>query len=43
MSIAQEPLISTTPAWQALVAHQARLAGVPMRALFDEDPKRAAR
>ncbi|MGQ0591978.1 MAG: glucose-6-phosphate isomerase [Gammaproteobacteria bacterium] len=43
MSVAQEPLISKTPAWQALRAHQAHMAGVPMRALFDEDPRRAAR
>ena len=43
MSIGQEPLISKTPAWQALGAHRARMAGVQMRALFDEDPRRASR
>ena len=43
MPLAQEPLISKTPAWQALRAHQARLADVHMRALFDDDPRRAAR
>ncbi|MGH8590450.1 MAG: hypothetical protein ACREXX_14290 [Gammaproteobacteria bacterium] len=43
MSVAQEPLISKTPAWQALRAHQARMADVHMRALFDEDARRAAR
>ena len=36
MSVAQQPLISKTPAWQALRAHQARMADVHMRALFDE-------
>ncbi len=41
--MAQEPLISKTPAWKALVAHQRRMADVHMRALFDEDPGRAAR
>ncbi|MGH8564407.1 MAG: glucose-6-phosphate isomerase [Gammaproteobacteria bacterium] len=43
MSVAQEPLISETPAWQALRAHQARLADLHMRALFDEDARRASR
>ena len=43
MSVAQEPLISQTPAWQALRAHQARMADVHMRALFDDDPRRASR
>ena len=43
MSLTQEPLISKTPAWQALRAHQARVADVHMRALFNEDPRRAAR
>jgi glucose-6-phosphate isomerase len=43
VSVAQEPLISKTPAWQVLRAHRARMADVQMRALFDEDPRRAAR
>ncbi len=43
MSVAQEVSISKTPAWQALRAHQARMADVQMRALFDEDARRAAR
>ncbi len=43
MSITQEFLISKTPAWQALVTHQARMADIAMRALFDQDPERATR
>ncbi|MCA1850992.1 MAG: glucose-6-phosphate isomerase, partial [Beggiatoa sp.] len=43
MSIGQQPLISQTPAWQALRAHQAQMADVHMRALFDEDPVRVSR
>ena len=42
MSKGQEPSISKTPAWQALVAHQRRMADIHMRKLFDEDPARAA-
>jgi glucose-6-phosphate isomerase len=43
VSVTQEPPISKTPAWQALRAHQARLADVHMRALFDEDAVRVSR
>ena len=43
MPVAQERLISQTPAWKALRAHQLHMADVHMRALFDDDPRRAAR
>jgi glucose-6-phosphate isomerase len=35
--------LTTTPAWQALLTHRAAMADVTMRALFADDPGRAAR
>jgi len=37
------PPLTSSPAWQALAAHRARLAGTSMRELFAQDPGRAAR
>ena len=37
------PELTTTPAWQALAAHQAKIKAVHLRTLFADDPGRAAR
>lgn len=37
------PVASTRPAWQALVAHHAHIAGTKLRALFAADPQRGTR
>src|SRR4051812_39891072 len=41
--IADSPILTERPAWQALKTHHAQLGGVHLRQLFADDPRRGER